>query len=229
MKEVVSKAGGPSQIEALADELSLRDLHVTLAPDGNNELMLEVVNARLDFMGAAVRAGQVYWRDGAFWWSRLAEPELPAGYRQCGRAHHRVVAMVESVRCLDASVIARRQLSHRPGGSAPCLGPIPLRRLTGASPGHRTTAGYPLPRCAHPRSQGGSQDRALLKSARGAAAPPSSSPAQRRGVPGRGAAEAAAPHGAITEGDKRRTIRRSIRWTVTTSAGSSVASSARRA
>ena len=76
MKEVVSKAGGPSQIEALADELSLRDLHVTLAPDGNNELILEVVNARLDFMGAAVRAGQVYWRDGAFWWSRLAEPEF---------------------------------------------------------------------------------------------------------------------------------------------------------
>jgi hypothetical protein len=76
MKEAVSKAGGPSQIEALADELSLRDLHVTLAPDFNNELMLEVVNSRLDFMGAAVRAGQVYWRDGAFWWSRLAEPEL---------------------------------------------------------------------------------------------------------------------------------------------------------
>jgi hypothetical protein len=75
MKEVVSKAGAPSQIEALADELCLRDLHVTLAPDFNNELMLEVVNSRLDFRGAAVRAGQVYWRDGAFWWSRLAEPE----------------------------------------------------------------------------------------------------------------------------------------------------------
>lgn len=75
MKEVVPEAGGPSQIEALADELSLRDLRVTLAPDGNNELILEVVNSRLDFMGAAVRAGQVYWRDGAFWWSRLAELE----------------------------------------------------------------------------------------------------------------------------------------------------------
>ena len=52
----------------------MRDLRVTLAPDGNNELVLEVINSRLDLMGA-VRAGRVYWRDGAFWWSRLAEPE----------------------------------------------------------------------------------------------------------------------------------------------------------
>lgn len=75
MKVVVSKAHVPSEIEQLADELSLRDLHVTLAPDGNNELVLEVINFRPDSMGAAVRAGRVYWRDGAFWWSRLAEPE----------------------------------------------------------------------------------------------------------------------------------------------------------
>jgi hypothetical protein len=75
MKVVISKADGPSEIEKLADELSLRDLHVTLAPDGNNELVLEVINFRLNSMGAAVREGRVYWRDGAFWWSRLAEPE----------------------------------------------------------------------------------------------------------------------------------------------------------
>src|SRR5579863_7850457 len=75
MKTGESKAGGPSEIEQLADELSFRDLNVTLAPDGNNELVLEVMNSRLDSMGAAVRAGRVYWRDGAFWWSRLAEPE----------------------------------------------------------------------------------------------------------------------------------------------------------
>jgi len=74
MKGVVSRAGGPSEIEQLADELSLRDLRVTLAPDGNNELVLEVINSRLNLIGA-VRAGRVYWRDGAFWWSRLAEPE----------------------------------------------------------------------------------------------------------------------------------------------------------
>jgi len=74
MKNVESKAGGPCEIEQLADELSLRDLHITLAPDGNNELVLEVINSRLDLMGA-VRAGRVYWRDGAFWWSRLGEPE----------------------------------------------------------------------------------------------------------------------------------------------------------
>ena len=54
MKKIVSEAGGPSQIEALADELSLRDLHVTLAPDFNNELMLEVVNSRLDCTGGAI-------------------------------------------------------------------------------------------------------------------------------------------------------------------------------
>ena len=52
----------------------MRDLRVTLAPDGNDELVLEVINSRLSLMGA-VRAGRVYWRDGAFWWSRLAEPE----------------------------------------------------------------------------------------------------------------------------------------------------------
>jgi hypothetical protein len=75
MNEVVPKAGSPNEIEQLAEELSLRDLRVTLAPDCNNELMLEVINARLDFTGAAVRAGRVYWRDGAFWWSRLAEPQ----------------------------------------------------------------------------------------------------------------------------------------------------------
>ena len=74
MKGVASRAGGPSEIEQLADELSLRDLRVTLAPDGNNELVLEVINSRLNLIGA-VRAGRVYWRDGAFWWSRLAEPE----------------------------------------------------------------------------------------------------------------------------------------------------------
>src|SRR5579863_1056228 len=73
MKGAVTKAD-PSKIERLADELSLRDLHVTLAPDGNNELVLEVINSRLDLMGA-VRAGRVCWRDGAFWWSRLGEPE----------------------------------------------------------------------------------------------------------------------------------------------------------
>src|SRR5579859_5339935 len=75
MGNVVPNAGGRSEIELLADHLSLRDLHVTLAPDHNNELMLEVINSRLDFMGSAVRAGRVYWRDGAFWWTRLAEPE----------------------------------------------------------------------------------------------------------------------------------------------------------
>ena len=75
MRNVAYQTGGLSEIEQLADELSLRDLHVTLAPDGNNELMLEVINSRLDFMGSAVRAGRVYWRDGAFWWTRLAEPE----------------------------------------------------------------------------------------------------------------------------------------------------------
>ena len=70
----MSKAESPHEIELLAAELSLRDLRVTLAPDGNNELVLEVINSRLNLMGA-VRAGRVYWRDGAFWWSRLAEPE----------------------------------------------------------------------------------------------------------------------------------------------------------
>ncbi len=75
MSEVEPEADGLSEIEQLSDELSRRDLHVTLAPDGNNDLMLEVINSRLDFTGAAVRAGRVYWRDGAFWWSRLAEPE----------------------------------------------------------------------------------------------------------------------------------------------------------
>ena len=73
MKDAVSKAGGPNEIEQLADELSLRDLRVTLAPDGNNELVLEVINSRLNLIGAV--RGRVYWRDGAFWWSRLAEPE----------------------------------------------------------------------------------------------------------------------------------------------------------
>jgi hypothetical protein len=75
MKFVVSKADGPSEIEQLGDELSLRDLHVTLAPDSNNELVLEVINFRRGYIGAAAHAGRVYWRDGAFWWSRLAELE----------------------------------------------------------------------------------------------------------------------------------------------------------
>jgi hypothetical protein len=75
MKVVVSKADGPSEIEQLGDELSLRDLHVTLAPDSNNELVLEVINFRRGYIGAAAHAGRVYWRDGAFWWSRLAELE----------------------------------------------------------------------------------------------------------------------------------------------------------
>ena len=76
MKNVLPKAGCPSEIEQLADKLSLRDLHVTLAPDGNNELILEVINFRLNSAGApTLRAGRVSWRDGAFWWSRLADPE----------------------------------------------------------------------------------------------------------------------------------------------------------
>jgi hypothetical protein len=75
MKMVISKADGPSEIEQLGDELSLRDLHVTLAPDSNDELVLEVSSFRRSHLGAAVRAGRVYWRDGAFWWSRLAELE----------------------------------------------------------------------------------------------------------------------------------------------------------
>ena len=67
--------GIPDELEQLAHELSCCDLHVTLAPDSNNEFVLEVINSRLDFMGAAIRAGYVYWRDGAFWWSRLVELE----------------------------------------------------------------------------------------------------------------------------------------------------------
>src|SRR5579863_2512187 len=85
MKGAVTKAD-PSKIERLADELSLRDLHVTLAPDGNNELVLEVINSRLDLMGA-VRAGRVCWRDGAFWWSRLGEPERLPERRPGGVVH----------------------------------------------------------------------------------------------------------------------------------------------
>jgi hypothetical protein len=76
MKNVLPEAGCPSEIEQLADKLSLRDLHVTLAPDGSNELILEVINFRLNSAGApTLRAGRVSWRDGAFWWSRLADPE----------------------------------------------------------------------------------------------------------------------------------------------------------
>ena len=75
MTDLVPRAGSPSDLEQLADELSLRDLRVTLAPDSSNELMLEVINSRPESVGVAVRAGRVYWRDGAFWWSRLAEPE----------------------------------------------------------------------------------------------------------------------------------------------------------
>lgn len=75
MTDLVPRTGSPGDLEQLADELSVRDLHVTLAPDSRNELMLEVINSRLDSMGAAVRAGRVYWRYGAFWWSRLAELE----------------------------------------------------------------------------------------------------------------------------------------------------------
>jgi hypothetical protein len=75
MNDVLAKAGSASEIEELADKLSLRDLHVTLAPDGNNELILEVIDFRLDSTGPAIRAGRVYWRDGVFWWSRLAGPE----------------------------------------------------------------------------------------------------------------------------------------------------------
>jgi hypothetical protein len=75
MTDPVPRAGETGDLEQLAEELSLRDLRVTLAPDSGNELVLEVINSRPDFMGAAVRAGRVYWHDGAFWWSCLAEPE----------------------------------------------------------------------------------------------------------------------------------------------------------
>lgn len=75
MTDPVPRAGETGDLEQLAEELSRRDLRVTLAPDSGNELVLEVINSRPDFMGAAVRAGRVYWHDGAFWWSCLAEPE----------------------------------------------------------------------------------------------------------------------------------------------------------
>lgn len=92
MTDFAPKAGGSDDLEQLADELSLRDLHVTLAPDSSNELTLEVINSRLDSMGAAVRAGRVYWREGAFWWLRLAEPErLP----DITRAVERITASLQ--------------------------------------------------------------------------------------------------------------------------------------
>ena len=75
MTDPVPRAGETGDLEQLAEELSLRDLRVTLAPDSGNEFVLEVINSRPDFMGAAVRTGRVYWHDGAFWWSCLAEPE----------------------------------------------------------------------------------------------------------------------------------------------------------
>ena len=74
MTDPVPRAGETGDLEQLAEELSRRDLRVTLAPDSGNELVLEVINSRLNLIGA-VRAGRVYWRDGAFWWSRLAELE----------------------------------------------------------------------------------------------------------------------------------------------------------
>jgi hypothetical protein len=73
--DIGPKTGSPGELEQLAHELSCRDLHVTLAPDSSNEFVLEVINSGLDSMGAAVRGGHVYWRDGAFWWSRLVELE----------------------------------------------------------------------------------------------------------------------------------------------------------
>ena len=103
-------ADNPGKLEQLAQKLYRRELHVKLAPDSNNELMLEVIYSRLDSAGAAVRAGHVYWRDGAFWWSRLAEPErLPDITRAAERISaalqrsHQYLALVPAPRTPDNS------------------------------------------------------------------------------------------------------------------------------
>lgn len=75
MAHPILKAGTTGDLEQLAEELSLRDLRVTLAPDSANDFGLEVINSWPDSMGTVGRAGRVYWYLGAFWWSCLAEPE----------------------------------------------------------------------------------------------------------------------------------------------------------
>lgn len=108
--DIEPKTGIPGELEQLAHELSCRDLHVTLAPDSNNELVLEVISFRLDSMGAAIRAGHVCWRDGAFWWSRLAELE-------------RLPDITNAVECITASLHWSDQYSAPvPPREMPCSG-----------------------------------------------------------------------------------------------------------
>jgi hypothetical protein len=91
MGDVGDEAGraATAELESLHSALSRRGFRVTLGPDRNEEPCLEVMRPGLDGIGAVVSGGRVYWHDGAFWWSHMAEPERLEG---TGRAVERITA-----------------------------------------------------------------------------------------------------------------------------------------
>lgn len=88
-----------SELEQLGEELSRRGIHgmrTVLAPDRDDEPVLDVIRSRPAGVGLSVGGMRVRWQDGSFWWSwPAAGAEQIAGDGDVGGAADSIISALQ--------------------------------------------------------------------------------------------------------------------------------------